>query len=330
MSTVRILSIDVGYRNFAFAILEIDKSNDRFIKIVEWDNVDLFLFNSENTELNILGYNLIGKLGTLSKSELIMLCEREQLSDSTIPLEKMKKNALETLLQKKIVEVRKNHSRCACLSNSQDKEKQYALRINICLIKLRKFFDERIDMLKTIDYFVIENQPKKKNAFLGTMQAMIHSYFYFSVLQNCSYQHLINSLALPPIFKSKKVNITKLSSNVQPVVPSCIFRVQLVHAKHKTNLLDEQQLSIDELNQCKKALLNYTQKNTTQKKQAEYNCRKETSKVHCKIILQKFCQDNTTWSTFFESHHKKCDDLSDCFLQGLHFFKMIGVLPSLL
>ena len=369
-SNTRVLSIDVGYRNLAYCILEIDQQQrEKFIKVIEWDNVDLYLLNSNSTELNMLSYSLIGNITSLSKNELVSICSQESIDPkienkkettrtktktktkktkqteenkeeeeetqkqmnnlsqpiSYIPIEKLQKQVLADALQVKIKMVKERHYRCACLTNDEKNDKFYALRVNICLSKLRTFFDSKIDMLHTIDYVVIENQPKKKNAFLGTLQAMLHSFFYFRIMDN-SYHSLFNSIQTKEKQKKSK---KKIPNTITTHTTNQIFRVQLIHAKHKTNLLLDNQLNAEELSESKKALLNYNTKNKKQKKDAEYKCRKDTGKVHCKKIINKFCQNNSEWKNLLKENASKADDLSDCFLQGLHFFKIIDILPEL-
>ena len=53
-------------------------------------------------------------------------------------------------------------------------------------------------------------------------------------------------------------------------------------------------------------------------KKTNYSDRKKNSVKHCLDIIKNY--NNTNWEDFFNSHKKK-DDLSDCFLQGLWYIK---------
>lgn len=283
---MRILSIDVGFRNFAYCCLEIREENSKFIDIIEWNNIDLYLLDSKNMEMNILGYQLISNLNSLSKKELLeILCI---LISNKCTIKKFTKLDLVKYIKEII-------NKSNLLQSIKENDTSfYTLRVNICLSKIRSFLDLKHDLLKTIDYIIIENQPKKKNAFLGSLQTIIHSYFTFYCFEN----------------------------NFDSLVKNKLFRIQLIHAKHKTTTLFN-----DEINKKnKKRDLKSSSKEILKKqsKAFEYRQRKKSS-IHLCESLMEYCDD--FWKDHFVKY-KKNDDLSDCFLQGLYFQKILGKLPK--
>jgi hypothetical protein len=164
--------------------------------------------------------------------------------------------------------------------------------------------------LLNVDIVVIENQPSLKNPQMKSIQMILYSYFlilgkvigngenstsYIDKIDFCSASNKLKIYDGPPIIleEKKKRCVTKKDKNIEEKI----------------------QENIEEKSQEIKLSDNKVKKSSAIK----YGDKKKLAIEHAKYFLK----DNLNYMDFFMNHKKK-DDLSDSFLQGLYYFKNIN------
>jgi len=171
-----------------------------------------------------------------------------------------------------------------------------------------------LPQLLDVDFVVIENQPSLKNPQMKSIQMILYSYFlilgkvignettksYIDKIDFCSASNKLKIYDGPAIVleekKSKKKNIEQVSQ-----IP--ITTEQLIDE-------DENNITTDIV------------ENKPAKKKAssvKYADKKRLAIEHAKYFIEKY---SPQYIDFFNKHKKK-DDLSDSFLQGLYYIKNI-------
>ena len=143
-----ILSIDVGIKNLAYCILEIDENTH---KILDWNIIDIIGENIKccvNRKGEVCGKNIISKI-KLEKKEIgyckLKTCQKEMLSQ-------FKKEEIIVI---------------------KDKIKEYSI------IEMGEKIFDKLDTIKidNLDIILIENQPVLKNPVMKSIQMYIVGYF---------------------------------------------------------------------------------------------------------------------------------------------------------
>jgi len=150
-----ILSFDVGQKNLAYCVAELNKNevNDsETVKINKWDIIDISFDNNSDEDLNnfiqnykkmkidVLRNNMVKygmKIGLLKKKELLKMTEDYFINNG--------------LLKKKLT------------------------ILDISTILIKKL--DKLDILNGIDTVLIENQPCMKNPTMKSIQMVLYSYF---------------------------------------------------------------------------------------------------------------------------------------------------------
>jgi len=169
-----------------------------------------------------------------------------------------------------------------------------------------------LPQLLDVDFVVIENQPSLKNPQMKSIQMILYSYFlilgkvignettksYIDKIDFCSASNKLKIYDGPAIVleekKSKKKNVEQVSQ-----IP--ITTEQLIDE-------DENNITTDIV------------ENKPAKKKAssvKYADKKRLAIEHAKYFIEKY---SPQYIDFFNKHKKK-DDLSDSFLQGLYYIK---------
>jgi len=172
---VKVISIDVGIKNLAYCILE---------------------YHSPANSLSISKGNECKKETTdyiIHHWDVINLLE-EQLDEAPKCSQKCRGKICGKLATKKIVGNNTNICYCSnkkCSEIEKDYQSGGYKIVNIKKITsksvgldeygkaIKNQFDKRIDEWKDCEYFIIENQPVKKNANMKSIQMIIYSYFLF-------------------------------------------------------------------------------------------------------------------------------------------------------
>jgi len=171
-----------------------------------------------------------------------------------------------------------------------------------------------LPQLLDVDFVVIENQPSLKNPQMKSIQMILYSYFlilgkvignettksYIDKIDFCSASNKLKIYDGPAIVleekKSKKKNIEQVS--------------QIPITTEKLIDEDENNITTDIV------------ENKPAKKKAssvKYADKKRLAIEHAKYFIEKY---SPQYIDFFNKHKKK-DDLSDSFLQGLYYIKNI-------
>jgi hypothetical protein len=175
-----------------------------------------------------------------------------------------------------------------------------------------------IPELLNVDYVVIENQPSLKNPQMKSIQMILYSYFlilgkvigngensisYIDKIDFCSASNKLKVYDGPKIIleekKTKKGNKQQIN-NDNNVVNEIIIN-------NENNILNENNV-LKENNIKKSNSLKYADK-------------KRLAIEHARYYIEKY---NPEYINFFNEHKKK-DDLSDSFLQGLYYIKNLKV-----
>jgi hypothetical protein len=186
-----------------------------------------------------------------------------------------------------------------------------------------------IPQLLNVDYVVIENQPSLKNPQMKSIQMILYSYFlilgkvigngenstsYINSIDFCSASNKLKIYDGPVIILEKPIKRTKKNNKDienQKIDDQKIDNNQNIENQNIENQNIENQ-NIDNQNTD----INKTKKNTT-KNTIKYADKKKLAIEHAKYFLK---DQNPSYLSFFNDHKKK-DDLSDSFLQGLYYIK---------
>jgi hypothetical protein len=157
---VKVISIDVGIKNLAYCILNYNKETSEYT-IEYWDVINLLeeqLEEAPKCSQKCRG-KICGKLATkkiVGNNTIICYCSNKKCSE----IEKDYQGG-----GYKITNIKKITSKSVGLD-------EYGKAI-------KNQFDKRIEQWKDCEYFIIENQPVKKNANMKSIQMIIYSYFLF-------------------------------------------------------------------------------------------------------------------------------------------------------
>jgi hypothetical protein len=294
----RILSIDVGIKNLAFCLFEKDVDSS-YYNISKWDIVNL----SQEDEIQkciCIEKNIIcGKPAKYTLNDSYFCLKHSKKQNYQIPSSDLKVNFINKQKIQKLIEIadkymiqyekpiKKNDLLFKIneyINNKCFKEITTTNASQIDLITIGKNIKNKFNKIfpidEKIDYVLIENQISPIANRMKTIQGMIAQYF----IMNNNTQHIefvssINKL------KNQTDNKNK---GKQPIHENAHCQVQIEDINHDNK---------DNNN--------------------DYKSRKKQGIVKCLEILTQEHHFNNMLPFF--NNHKKKDDLSDCFLQGLWF-----------
>lgn len=147
-----------------------------------------------------------------------------------------------------------------------------------------------IPELLNVDIVIIENQPCLKNPQMKSIQMILYSYF----------------LILGKVIGSEKTT-------------SYIDKIEFCSASNKLKIYDGPEIILEEKKSRKKINNDINDDNIIKKSSSvKYADKKKLAIEHAKYYLEK----NIDYKVFFNEHKKK-DDLSDSFLQGLYYINKL-------
>jgi hypothetical protein len=197
-----------------------------------------------------------------------------------------------------------------------------------------------ISQLLDVDLVVIENQPSLKNPQMKSIQMILYSYFlilgkvignettksYIDKIDFCSASNKLKIYNGPKIDldivkeKNKKPNKKNklINENIQKEHEK---EEQKQNIEIESNILNEPIINSDfvidsEDDNKNKPIIKEPKKKPTLK----YSDKKKLVIEHTKYFLEKY---NNEYIEFFNSHKKK-DDLSDSYLQGLYYIAQLN------
>jgi hypothetical protein len=289
---MKIISIDVGIKNLAYCLLELDPTTTNVVSIVEWDVINLcgekpkcnttIAACTKDAKYYIYELFFCNKHATetIKKSKCSFSVPPDELLDNKI--KKLSKQEIEALLIKYVVkeqmEIDKEGIKMS--GNASNKKQKTETKNSLierlkeyrdanCLdivseakandfdliqlgISIREKFNNKLD-LSSIDAVVIENQISPLANRMKSLQGMIAQYFIMNDIYNIIFYSASNKL---------------------------------------------------------KTVIDATTSTT-------YKERKSISVSHTTDILENYDVLNK-WLGYFSTHKKK-DDLADSFLQGISF-----------
>jgi hypothetical protein len=151
-----------------------------------------------------------------------------------------------------------------------------------------------IPELLDVDIVIIENQPSLKNPKMKSIQMILYSYF---------------------------IILGKIIGNGENTT-SYIDKIDFCSASNKLKVYDGPEINLisKKKNIENKEFENKDiENNELNKKTIKYSDKKKLAILHAQYYLQ---YQDSKYLEFFNSHKKK-DDLSDSFLQGLYWYKFV-------
>jgi len=160
-----------------------------------------------------------------------------------------------------------------------------------------------IPQLLDVDLVVIENQPSLKNPQMKSIQMILYSYFLIlgKVIGNETTKSYID-----------KIDFCSASNKLKIYDGPVIVLEEKKSRKKKNEQQNVEQQNVEQQN--------VEDENKPIKKKAssvKYADKKKLAIEHAKYFIQKYSPQHID---FFNDHKKK-DDLSDSFLQGLYYIK---------
>jgi len=178
-----------------------------------------------------------------------------------------------------------------------------------------------IPQLLDVDLVVIENQPSLKNPQMKSIQMILYSYFLIlgkvignettkSYIENIDFCSASNKLK---VYNGPKIDLSSLKGKNKKNSSELTVDSSTNFPENENNYVIE---SEDEDKNETKQIVKETKKKPTLK----YADKKKFAVEHTKYFLEKY---DTGYLDFFNSHKKK-DDLSDSYLQGLYYISQLN------
>jgi len=226
VSLMKILSFDVGIKNLAYCLFSINCSNDKLLKIIKWDVINLCESSSSSSLSN---KNKTKYTCSMCKKNAYYYLNSNTTSDSeadltNIPKSVMycKKHAVETKI---LIDDGKNKPKQP--TKLKQKQKQPCLNLiipskpkeqNACdvdMIILGRNLKTKFDLIfnefaSSIDAVVIENQIGPLAGRMKMLQGMIAQYFIMKNVEKIEFISATNKLKL---FKNIKNNENEINEN---------------------------------------------------------------------------------------------------------------------
>lgn len=172
---MRILSWDIGINNLAYCFLEYNK-NDKYIKILKWDIIDLLSNYRIPTNFCIK----CNKKASLQFNEQTYCKIHARNINGCININKPICQGINSTCKKKPQWRNIQNGQSWCNIHKPGEHKLLALTINLTPFEMGKNIKQKLDNIfkdEKIDIVLIENQPSLKNPTMKTIQVMVLSYF---------------------------------------------------------------------------------------------------------------------------------------------------------
>ena len=291
---MKILSFDVGIKNLAYCLFSINCCNDKLLKIIKWDVINLCESTSTSLSLNKTKYtcsvckknayyylnsnttNESDASAKINISGSVMYCKKHAIETKLVvddgKTNKPKQPKLNANLNAKskqkqpylsLIIPSKHKKQNACdvdmIVLGKNLKIKFDLIFDEYLSPLSENEDEKTDSNSSIDAVVIENQIGPLAGRMKMLQGMIAQYFIMKNVEKIEFISATNKLKL---FKNIKNNENETNEN-------------------------------------------------------SYKLRKQQGQRMCNSLII-FYPSLQSWNQEFVKHLKK-DDLADCFLQGYYY-----------
>jgi hypothetical protein len=286
---MKLLSVDVGIKNLSFCLFDYDErekkeKKDDKIRILKWDNIDLSEKNALIcSELDKNGL-VCGKPGLycITNKSFCLKCSKKQPYLRLAPDLKpafINKQKLQTLLEI---------------------AKKYGIQYNSITCK-------KVEIIALINQFVLQN------CFTDVCKSNATKIDLVTIGRNL--QHKFDELFYPSLNEPLEIDTIIIENQIGPIANK-MKTIQGMLAQYF--IMKNNNIHIEFISASNK-LKNFTPINaeTGKPEKLDYKQRKQLG-VKTSLNFVDTDARFSEWSTFLHNHKKK-DDLSDCFLQGIWY-----------
>jgi len=313
LSTIKILSIDIGIKNLAFCLFEIENN---IYSVKKWDIVNI----GEETPL------LCSEIENEKSNSKIKSSNKQQLHPQSL------QQSLNNNVCNKPAKYTKN-GKCFCLKHSKKqifqiptKELESAYlnkqKINKLFELAEKYNIEYTKPIKKIDLIHLLNQYVVNKCFETVTATNSNKVDIISIGKNIKTKF---DIIFESYFTSQQIiDVILIENQISPIA-NRMKTIQGMVAQYFIMKNSNQYIEfVSSFNKLKDVNTN----NTNNTKNSEYEDKtdkkkyNERKKLGIKICLENLENNNINdeWIKFFNIHNKK-DDLADCFLQGIWYIK---------
>ena len=332
---MRLISYDIGIKNLAYCVIEYENKQ---LSIIDWNVMNLL---EETTALKKCSQ--INKIkgsqnptcqcikdARFKKGEQYYCTKHAQKSGFIVPTKKQKRGFLKKMGNNEIHELAKSlflfenlektkkdelvdkimkYYEKQCLELVIEKKEKNAGETDLILIgkRMKKLLDEN-QITETITHVVIENQISPIATRMKTVQGMLTQYYIDrNIDMFIDFISSVNKLKqfLPLTDLKKKIKKQKLKNTIK-------LETKNEEMKENENTNDEREGEGEGEGETK-----------TKKDKTTYKDHKKSGITYCSQIIENNPQF-VNWKEKLET--KKKDDLADCFLQGLWYFKQKNII----
>jgi len=332
---MRLISYDIGIKNLAYCVIEYE---DKQLSIIDWNIMNLLeettavkkcsqinkIKGSQNPTCQCI------KDARFKKGDQYYCTKHAQKSGFIVPTKKQKKGFLKKMGNNEIHELAKSlflfenlektkkdelvdkimkYYEKQCLELVIEKKEKNAGEADLILIgkRMKKLLDEN-QITETITHVVIENQISPIATRMKTVQGMLTQYYIDrNIDMFIDFISSVNKLKqfLPSTDLKKKIKKPKLKNTI------------------KLETKNEEMKKNENTNHEKEEETESKEETKTKKDKTTYKDHKKSGITYCSQIIENNPQFSI-WKEKLET--KKKDDLADCFLQGLWYFKQKNII----
>jgi hypothetical protein len=340
---MRLISYDIGIKNLAYCVIEYE---DKQLSIVDWNVMNLLeettaikkcsqinkIKGSQNQTCQCI------KDARFKKGDQYYCTKHAQKSGFIVPTKKQKKGFLKKMGNNEIHQLAKSiflfenlektkkdelvdkimkYYEKQCLELVIEKKEKNAGEADLILIgkRMKKLLDEN-QITETITHVVIENQISPIATRMKTVQGMLTQYYIDrNIDMFIDFISSVNKLKqfLPSIDLKKKIKKPKLKNTMKLETKNEEIK-ENEETKENENTTDEKE---EQETGSKK------EETGSKKDKTTYKDHKKSGITYCSQIIENNPQFSN-WKEKLET--KKKDDLADCFLQGLWYFKQKNII----
>lgn len=285
---MRVISFDVGIKNMAYCIFDISSNISQYPKIIEW-NI-----------LNLLNVN----------DEPVPLCKQ---------LTSKKKECGKKCKYVKEIDISGEITKIACCE-------VHAKKNNRLLIPQKKYSPAALKKLKIAELttiqclFLPQSKCTKKADILKELNSYFETHCWDMISKSKVNAGHVNLIIIGrQLYKELSKN-EKLSSVTHVLIENQISpianrmkTIQGMLAQHFISLNTQHIEFVSSGNKLKEF------ETIAEKETSEYQKHKKDGVFHCSKVLNQYFDQQ--WYTYFETYKGKRDDLADCFLQGIWWWK---------
>lgn len=310
--TIKLLSIDIGIKNLAFCLFEIENN---IYSVKKWDIVNI----GEEKPL------LCGEIeNDKSKAKSTKSTKHPQIPHPQIPQS--------INICNKPAKYTKNN-KCYCLKHS----KKQVFHVPTKELESSYLNKQKINSLFELaeKYNISYAKPLKKQDLIHLFNEYVLNKCFEPV--NITNSNKVDIISIGKNIKKKfdeifitnntydNIDVILIENQISPIA-NRMKTIQGMVAQYfimKSSTSHQQDIKfVSSFNKLKDVTnkttsITHTQDDKTEK--SKYNDRKKLGIVTCLENLEKI-HDNNEWISFFAKHSKR-DDLADCFLQGIWYIK---------